>query len=270
LRQIAAAIQMYEKDNRSILPPWAINPGITSYPLGDFWANMLVRSKYISAPNLVDAAGQIQVPDRGQSAFRCPSGTDTRTTPGGVGGPSAWLGAPNTSRSGVNLGWYYQPVVAATGDPIPVDGTAVATWYTLNAYNGPNADSASTPFNWINGDANAVEAKLQDTRQQQRKAKQVKKGSEVVMAFDGLVVSSHLTNTGTLLNPRIAGRHKPFTGDLHGTANFAFFDGHVEPISTQQIYKMVLEYAPPVSARANARQFRRSPIFSLAMQDRER
>jgi prepilin-type N-terminal cleavage/methylation domain-containing protein/prepilin-type processing-associated H-X9-DG protein len=238
MRQIAAAVIQYITNNKGRFPISSTLDGTgagtvpsTIYPKGFFWANELVRQKYITAPNALRQDGTKDLSST--SVFYCPEGRFDQTTEG--------IDPPYPA-SGINDGWTSD--VPYT-DP---DGTrfAIATWYMLLARPvgsssggnlGSNALSgnAPAPFIWLNS-SNAVEndtaLKSQDWI---RHIGLIRKPAEFVMVVesphrncvDQNGANGHKTR-------RLAARHGKKTQDgTNAFTNIAFFDGHVVMYPTE-------------------------------------
>jgi prepilin-type processing-associated H-X9-DG protein len=226
LRQIAMAITAYASSNNGRLPPSVVNSGDTVYPLGFCWCNELVSQKYLTAPAGMDASGHaILLSD---SVFRCPMGS---YEPIGSSGFSAM-----SPRDAINEQY------SILGYPTSADG--VGTWYALNSITTEAASVTSSipggpndaPFAWYNGKTAGETDLLLRNNQFTRTMSLVREASELVMAFDGNTYNWNDIAGSTGLSARISGRHgKPTNGGLDGNFNAAFFDGHVELLSTQPI-----------------------------------
>jgi prepilin-type processing-associated H-X9-DG protein len=261
LRQIATAIISYSNDNKGKLIPDMVTTGQGNlYPQGWFWANQLVAQKYLQAPIGETNPGVATnvIPKTGNSVFYCPAAIADSFTIGGYtstaipdnsGGNEPWNGMPGglvgyPRMAYNNYAHYYHT------DPTVFGGKHddVACWYALNcgptnplgaqditANTVPPATPPPTaPFIWFQdvGLGESVDAQLKDPKFARSMAL-IKKSGTVVMVMDGN--SDNMTNvpTGHGVVSRIAGRHgKPLNGGLDGICNMAFFDGHVEGIST--------------------------------------
>ena len=108
MKQVAMALMMYIDANKGKHPPAAV-PGtaVSGYPNGFWWANELVRGKYINAPNAYPApgwsTGNKQFDKR--NVFRCPEGIDEdfgTSSPGGHEYPTCF--ANNRYQLGATAG----------------------------------------------------------------------------------------------------------------------------------------------------------------------
>ena len=207
MRSIGQALFAYANDNQGILPPAIIdNDGkVSKYPDGEYWANLLVRGKYVSAPNAVNSSPSET------SVFRCPDGIDEIMDPTGYewhkGGDHAMTppDEPHTSRRNFQ---YFYPFTNGSGKETPIRGLAVRTWYQLNAGN-----QSYLPFRWVRSDKDLNNVK---------KIARMKRASEMVIMTEG-------TGVNQFWRPvRIAGRHGEFTQNgTHAYTNILFFDCHV-------------------------------------------
>ena len=224
LRQIATAMLMYANANKGRLLPSAVEPGDTIYNKGLFWSNELVAQKYIQAPT-----GPIL---RSDSVFRCPLGFEE---PIGSSGFAAL-----TPRDGVNQQYVIQNR--------PDAQSAVATWYALNSitHEGTNnasngampGNSVDAAFAWYNGKSAGVNDKFLRDGKFTRTLSRIKKPSQMVMAFDGNTYNWNNVPGSTGLSARISGRHgKASNQGKDGMFNCAFFDGHVDHLSTEPYTK---------------------------------
>jgi prepilin-type N-terminal cleavage/methylation domain-containing protein/prepilin-type processing-associated H-X9-DG protein len=226
LRQVATAMLMYATSNKGKLLPSAVEPGDTIYPKGLFWSNELVAQRYIHAPT-----GPIL---RSDSVFRCPLGFEE---PIGSSGFAAL-----TPRDGVNQQYVIQNR--------PDAQSGVATWYALNSitHEGTNDTSngalpfksggVDAAFAWYNGKSAGVSDKFLRDAKFGRSLSRVKKPSQLVMAFDGNTYNWNNVPGSTGLSARISGRHgKAMNDGKDGMFNCAFFDGHVDHLSTEPYTK---------------------------------
>ncbi len=253
LRQIATALISYSNDNKGrLIPDMVQGSGVsTIYPQGFFWANALVTQKYLRAPQGVLSATAVSpIPKTGSSVFYCPCGINDSFSFGGrnstgvpdnTGGDEPWNGPVSGGaffpRSAYdNYAHFYNTANTAIFGTTPDD---VACWYALNTtvtntpanvYVAPgNVDS---PFIWFQQANGSVDGALEDPRLQ-RSLSLIKKSAAVVMVLDGAADNMTWVPTGYGVVSRIAGRHGlPLNGGRDGICNMAFFDGHVEGIST--------------------------------------
>ena len=259
LRQIAQALISYSNDNRGRLIPDMISahpattgtPGL--WPQGYFWANALVAGKYLQSPvGEVNQGATINVvPKTGNDVFVCPScitdsfslGTyTTDAAPDNTGGNEPWtgIGAGATPRSAYNnYAHFYHTQITGVFPAQPFDD--VACWYELNStVNNPatapviGPGNEDSPFIWFQDPSGAghVDAAVSNPLYV-RTLSQIKRSAAVVMVLDGS--ADNLTNVppGYPVQSRIAGRHgQPLNNGRDGICNMAFFDGHVQSVST--------------------------------------
>lgn len=258
LRQIAQALTAYAIDNRGKLIPDLIevDASNTTYPTGFFWANALVAQKYLVAPvgevNAGAATGV--VPKTGTSVFVCPDGiTDSfgatsSAVSNNTGGGEPWgISGVNFPHSPDNNYAHFYHTQSTTGFP-PQPYDDVACWYELNCgpcgYTGLAAGTKDATyvapgnldgaFIWYeNNGGTGIDQSLKDPSIT-RTLSMIKNTSTVVMAMDGNADNSIWTPPGYGdVGYRIAGRHgQPLNNGKDGLCNMAFFDGHVQAIST--------------------------------------
>jgi len=250
LREIAQALISYSNDNRGRLIPDMVSAHTgTIYPQGFFWANALVAQKYLQATTGEVSAG---IPKTGNDVFVCPScitdsfsiGTDVSTgVPDNTGGDEPWNGngLATTPRSAYNNYAHFYHTQLTGIFPIPPTDD-VACWYALNCtvsnpLTAPDiaAGGIDSPFIWYQdpSGAGAVDAVISTTALS-RSLSQIKRSAAVVMVLDGN--ADNMTNVPSTKSPvqsRIAGRHgQPLNNGRDGVCNMAFFDGHVQGVST--------------------------------------
>src|SRR5262245_24441207 len=95
MRQIASAMLLYINTNKGKFPITSANGGVSAvYPQGVYWANDLVKQKYIAAPNAYKPDGSRDPAQT--SVFNCPEGRFDEVTAGAD---------PPYPASGINDGW---------------------------------------------------------------------------------------------------------------------------------------------------------------------
>ena len=205
MRAWTMSILQYANENGEMVVPWAIRPEVGEWDKGQYWANMLVGSQLIDAPNArkTDAYND-------RSAFRCPEGTDA--------GPSADLSpwASGNPRGPEDFIWYNY-LLDDDYEPIEVNDTAVRSWYTLNAWNQGWAISR-----WVRSEGDLGQIKRLGA---------IKNASAVPIGQEGGAANN---NSASYNWGRIAARHGPFDGD-NGQTNLSFLDAHVESYSTKYL-----------------------------------
>jgi prepilin-type N-terminal cleavage/methylation domain-containing protein/prepilin-type processing-associated H-X9-DG protein len=235
MKQLATANLQYAMDNKGRLILCRIQAsGVSStYPRGWFWANEMVRLKYLSAPNQY-APGNSPVSD--YTVFQCPQGIiDASFTSGPVTLQNALYPTDPKNRLAQKL-------------LTNIDANLVIpTWYQLNArlIEGPTSNNTKIggpkagPFvnyNKVRAGADP-DAALRDPGYT-RSLSHVKKSGDMVMIFEG-------AEQNLLEFCDVSARHGPVTnGGKDGYTNIAFFDGHVALHPTEQWTKL-LEFTPP-------------------------
>lgn len=196
MRQIGQAMFQYAQDNKFILPPQRIDPGVGGYPFGDYFAYMLVRGRYLSAPDATKSSPS------DTSVFRCPEGSDEMLG-------SNWPNLSDYATCVQNFTWY----ALNDGTNVRVVGdVAVRSWYALNSGN-----QSYLPIRWVKKDSDLKDVKRIT----------YKRGSELVMMTEGATWNQFYYPV------RIAGRHGvPTNGGKDAHTNLLFFDGHVASYPT--------------------------------------
>lgn len=248
MRQIGNALVMYQNDNRkSSLMPCLVSENYPGWTSGFFWANELVKQKYLIAPAGINNKGFM-----GKSIFRCPEAQDFNVNafPSPTDTP-----ASNLSSKGVT--WY---TLGGTQN-----NEAVAVSYTLNsvAWSKALASSYSTtgiyssPFLWfgspgsVNSDPNALGTA--------RPLNRIRNSTSMVMMFEG--------TTTNITHNRIAARHGKMTPDRRNAfTNFLFFDGHVTNVSTIPYDSAFLSTSSGQAALQLKNHKQRDTLFYLADQ----
>lgn len=208
MRNLAAACKYYAMDYDSRIVPYSIRPdyGAGEFPEGDFWANMIVRGGYASAPNALTTPAS-----QDKSMFRCPAANRNEQI-------ASRLGPGDSHRTQEAFRWW---AFMDDFDRIqPVDHRAVRTWYAVNA-----GSQASGP-----GGLSSLPSNVALHRPEMwHKETDIKRASSLVMLCEGGLENQYLCP------PRIAGRHGPVTRKgFHGATNLAFWDGHVRTYSTER------------------------------------
>jgi prepilin-type processing-associated H-X9-DG protein len=204
--------------------------------MGWWWANELVKQKYINAPNTVTSNGKRDF--SGPSPFKCPEGV----------GEDFKGSAGEYPTDGLNNGYREY----SDEDALPPTGLGfgIPSWYQLNSANLSNGNrlfsgSSATPFIYFNN----LTAPEFSNRERMRHLGLVRKSAELVMIVEagdanfnhpgGALAASLVDNKV----PRLAGRHGKGNGvkyngqPIHAWTNMAFFDGHVSSFQTLAIGK---------------------------------
>ncbi len=206
MRTVAMAVRQYAYEENDLLVWYRTKGSSGFYPDGEFFTNMLVRKGVIEGQNIDKVPASEDF-----SPFRCPNALNE------FGG--AWSGGidiPNTSPEWRK--WFYDR--ESGGDYPEVLGTAVRTWYSLNATN-----KGYSPFRIIYG-LTEEQYESPEFQKDERRMANIQRGSELVLLFEGCRAFQ-----GTHAN-HIAANHPPYTGPFSGGSNMAFFDGHVEGFDT--------------------------------------
>lgn len=238
MRQIAAAMLQYITNNKGRFPICSTSDGSSGtvsssiYPKGFYWANELVRQRYIVAPNALRQDGSKDISTN--SVFYCPEGRFDQTTEGQD---------PPYPASGINDGWTSD--VPYT-DP---DGTkfAIATWYmpvtrpiwsqSSGSMLGSNALSGNqpAPFLWLNAPDIANNDLALKSPDWIRHIGLIRKPAEFAMLAE--TPSRNVVDQNSALGHkvrRLAARHGKKTSDgTNAFTNVAFFDGHVVMYPTE-------------------------------------
>jgi prepilin-type N-terminal cleavage/methylation domain-containing protein/prepilin-type processing-associated H-X9-DG protein len=195
LKQLAAANMSYAAENKGyIIPVGNSKVGGSSY----FWCNIMVDNKYLT-PAANQGAGPLT-----RSVFFCPSGNQDFFPPNLTSSASV-----PSSRTDEQSCMPYRRLSTVTDIPVDV-------WYGINGEDPP----ANNPTNM-----GAPCRRLQNSTDQMTKMNMVKKSTETVMFFDGLLYNQMTSNAN-----RISARHGRKT-----QTNLGFFDGHAETFRTKDL-----------------------------------
>jgi prepilin-type processing-associated H-X9-DG protein len=230
MKQLSLGLIMYIQQNKGKFPPTAVNAGNPGTPQGWWWANELVKQKYVNAPDTVNDDGKRDF--SGPSPFRCPEGLIDLQS-GGGDFPTHLL----------NNHWREY----SDDDQAPPAGTrfGIPSWYQLNSANLSNGSrlrtgSSSTPFIYFNtGSPNDF-----SDPDRARHLGLIRKSAEMVMMIEA--AEANFNHPGTTFAqslpdnkvPRIGARHGKKHGVtaagtmIHAWTNIAFFDGHVSSFPT--------------------------------------
>ena len=190
MRQFVQAGQMYSMDNKGYMLPCGT-------PAGGWWCNILVDAGLLPGPKNANASTP-----GSDSIFYCPSG-DLELFPPNLTNHDK---IPSSRADGRNC--------MATAHTSPKTGTLVHVWYGMNASQGTST---------IKGPPGR---RIEDyATHKLMPMSAVKRGSEMVMFYDGLVYHQQEVNGN-----RVSARHKSKT-----MTNLAFFDGHAETYPTADL-----------------------------------
>jgi prepilin-type N-terminal cleavage/methylation domain-containing protein/prepilin-type processing-associated H-X9-DG protein len=240
MRQLAQAMLMYIQDNKGVLPPATIPSGGPLYPSGWWWANELVRQKYVP----VDTANVYKQPGSTtaqkvfskDSPFRCPEGRDEDT---GSGGAGDW---PTDAKNNC--------FIIANDGASAADGFGVASWYQLNSRNDSATNAWTADPNYPGGaiggrgdricpfmgwQSSGVDPLRLKSPAFQRNLSMVKQASKLVMIVEA-ADQNWWDQTESTKYPGICWLRRLGARDgkalwpdgIFAFTNFAFFDGHVE------------------------------------------
>lgn len=237
MRQISMAMLSYINNHKGKFPPSGA-PQVTSpnvYPVGWWWANELVRLKYINTQgvNVYDHAGSTPADKKfsNTNVFKCPEGQNVEDS---IGGDAEMpTSASNNSFTILN-------------DPQSAqDGLGVPSWYMLNsrvantasAMKYPGGKQAS-PFVWFNTSNTQSDPSIIQDPAYTRTLSMVRKPAELIMIVESS--NPNFYDQTAKGNPpiyfrRLGARHGKKTADgRNAFTNFAFFDGHVGLYPTDQ------------------------------------
>jgi prepilin-type processing-associated H-X9-DG protein len=239
MRQVAAGLIMYVNDHKGNLPPAGAPPLPGIYPNGWWWANELVRLKYINTPGIsvFKAPGAPGMEFNKDNPFKCPEGVEEEEVNySNVGFPGG-----DYPTDPDNNGFTILNV-----NECRTEGLGVPSWYQLNSrvQTGSNewpGGSSATPFVWFNTSGTQANPAVVADRKFKRTMGLIRKASDMVMIVEAPnpnwhdpAASSKYGNTIRLR--RLAGRHgkKMGPGGANAWTNMAFFDGHVSYFPTER------------------------------------
>jgi prepilin-type N-terminal cleavage/methylation domain-containing protein/prepilin-type processing-associated H-X9-DG protein len=214
LKQIGLAAVAYATDNKGVVLPAgyrALTAGTTSagasYAVGDTineWPVILINGKYLPRTNRTNYASNTDIDS--STVFFCPAGyTDIRSS--NVNLPSATSGMLSRARQSYGV--------------LPLDEKIIVDfWYGANA-----TSSFSYPFPMRRYPNDGV-----DTDSRMTKVTNVRRASETVMFYDGVLFNLWAGSAGNGGANRIAGRHQK-----EQRTNVAYFDGHAGSVERKQI-----------------------------------
>ena len=240
MKQVAMALMMYINDNKQVHPPAGI-PDVSAsvYPYGWWWANELVRQKYINNPSINVYSGPMSaVTDKRfnrSNPFRCPEGIDEDQSL--TNNPSFPGGDYPTH--GLNNGYTLLNDAKAAEE-----GFGIPSWYQLNSRVGPGSGANPTggmawpggnrasPFVWFNTAPTRSNPGWLNDGRLRRVSGHVKKASELIMVVEAPNPNWYDQNSSDtfpgLFLKRLGARHgKKSANGANAWTNMAFFDGHV-------------------------------------------
>jgi prepilin-type N-terminal cleavage/methylation domain-containing protein/prepilin-type processing-associated H-X9-DG protein len=248
MRQVATALIMYVNENKGRFPPAAIEAssalsGSGIYPRGWWWANELVRLKYVKTQtvNVYPKPGWNQSDKQFNSnnPFRCPEGIEEGYAVNG----SITANAGDYPTHQGNSGY----CIINDSQAAAADGLGVPSWYMLNSRvvnSGSGSGllggmklpggSQASPFVYFNSSTTIAELGASGA---QRQWGLIKRSAELIMFVEATHPNFHDQSasskyTGLYLR-RLAARHGKKTADgANAFTNLAFFDGHVALFST--------------------------------------
>jgi prepilin-type N-terminal cleavage/methylation domain-containing protein/prepilin-type processing-associated H-X9-DG protein len=240
MRQVANAMLMYINAHKGKFPPSGAPPLPGIYTYGWWWANELVRYKYINADGVNVYTHPMSSTSEKRfnrsNPFRCPEGVDEDFNLN----PSSPAG--NYPTDAANNGY-----AILNDSSCAQEGLGVPSWYMLNsrvansvgAMKLPGGKQAS-PFVWFNTAGTQGDPTILKDPGYQRSISIVRKSSELIMIVEAANPNWYDQNVPPAPIPemhlrRLGARHGKKTGDGYNAfTNFAFFDGHVSMYGTQQ------------------------------------
>ena len=233
MRQIAMALIMYVGDNKGRLPPSGAPQIAGVYPYGWWWANELVRQKYIKTPGLTvykkpNSTTAEKVLNRNHT-FRCAEGSDEDYS---MAATNVSAPAGEWPTDAKNNGF-----VILNDTQCAAEGFGIPSWYMLNSrvYNTAGAmklphGSQASPFCWFNSSTTAATLKEDGA---QRSMGDVRRAAELIMIVEASNPNWYDQNPSARYGTkvylkRLGARHGKMTADgANAFTNMAFFDGHV-------------------------------------------
>jgi prepilin-type N-terminal cleavage/methylation domain-containing protein/prepilin-type processing-associated H-X9-DG protein len=242
LQQLGLAAVTYTSANRGYIVPADVfysNGDAHGRTWTDTWVTILVADKYLPYPRNVDPV----IPPGLDNVFGCPSGVLEQSQ---ISSIATDLPKTRKDTNGA-MGYLHQ----SSGPGCLEPGLNVYSWYGINATSvSQTVDHILAPGESLS-EARFVPCK-RVTKSGGRVAGaerigNIRKASEVVFLFDGILGLNHQST-----NPnRINARHSRQT-----VTNLAFFDGHAESIKTKDL-------PAPVKGQGDADCKPGSTTFSL-------
>jgi prepilin-type N-terminal cleavage/methylation domain-containing protein/prepilin-type processing-associated H-X9-DG protein len=208
LRQLGMASASYTAENKGYLVPAdVLDPALASEPNGrvwsDTWATILVGLKYLQYPSNVDPVK----PPPDDNVFHCPSGILEQSSITAI-----ITGTPVSRQDAQGAMGYLNEASSKGVQP----GLRVYSWYGINA--GSDTTKPVMPIPEPCRRVSDTDFFV--------KMSQVRKSSEMVFLFDGILgLNFQRTNAN-----RLNARHNKQTA-----TNILFFDGHAETYPTASL-----------------------------------
>jgi prepilin-type processing-associated H-X9-DG protein/prepilin-type N-terminal cleavage/methylation domain-containing protein len=208
LRQLGLASGSYTAENKGYLVPAdVLDPALVSEPNGrvwsDTWVTILVGLKYLAYPPNADPV----VPPSEDNVFHCPSGVLERSS------ITSQITSTPVSRQDAQGAMGYLNEASSQGVR---PGLRVYSWYGINAGSDTTKPVAPIPEPCRRASGTDFFVKMS----------QVRKSSEVVFVFDGILgLNLQRTNAN-----RLNARHNKQT-----STNILFFDGHADTYRTADL-----------------------------------
>jgi prepilin-type N-terminal cleavage/methylation domain-containing protein/prepilin-type processing-associated H-X9-DG protein len=246
MRQIAMGLLMYIDANKGKLPPATITPGATSGVTDGFWwANELVRGKYLNAPSVYDSPDPAGNTNRKKfntsNVFRCPEGISEEDSSAAV---------PSGNEYPTSFG--NNKFTIANDSQCSKEGLGIPSWYMLNCRTQTSSAAiAPDPALGINKAGTRVPpfvaflssatGQMINSPAYQRTMGRVKKAAELLMVVEASNNNWYDQTQGTsngqpipnIFLRRLGARHGKKTADgFNAWTNMAFFDGHVTAYPT--------------------------------------
>jgi prepilin-type N-terminal cleavage/methylation domain-containing protein/prepilin-type processing-associated H-X9-DG protein len=267
MRQVSMGLLMYIQENKGRCPPAGIPPLPGIYPRGWWWANELVRQKYIrvSGINVYQKTPSTTSEKFFNRAnpFRCPEGVDEDYSQG-VNFPQG-----DYPTDGLNNGY-----TLLNDADCAADGFGIPSWYQLNSRVGTTSaggvqsgvdypgGTRATPFVWFNTAGTQANPSILNDQRLRRVISFVRKSGETVMIAEAANPNWHDNAVSArypgLYLKKLAARHGQKTANgANAFVNFAFFDGHVA------LFPSADYNTPPAGSTFPEDKFRSGTIFWL-------
>jgi prepilin-type N-terminal cleavage/methylation domain-containing protein/prepilin-type processing-associated H-X9-DG protein len=204
LRQIGLACATYTSENRGYIVPADVNdPILAGEPHGrvwsDTWVTILIGMKYVDYPRNLSATD----PPPEDNIFHCPSGILEMSNITAID-----TGTPNSRKDARGaMGYLHE---SSPRGILP--GLRAFAWYGINATS--SSTDPNIPCRRVTGTTGFT------------KITQVKRSSEFVFVFDGVLGLNHQATNANRLNAR---------HDKQRVTNILFFDGHAESFKTKDL-----------------------------------